>query len=43
VMDMDDTEQARKFAGSTELAAARQRAGAIGAPDGVWYGPTAVQ
>lgn len=43
VMDMDDIERARAFAGSTELATARERAGAIGSPDGVWYGPTAVR
>jgi hypothetical protein len=38
VMDMHDVDKARRFATSTELAAARERAGAIGAPDGVWYG-----
>lgn len=43
VMDMADIEQARAFAGSTELAAARERAGAIGLPDGVWYGPEEVR
>ena len=39
VIDMDNLDQARQFAGSAELAAARGRAGAIGLPDGVWYGP----
>lgn len=38
VMDMSDPEQARRFAGSPELAQARERAGAIGSPDGVWLG-----
>jgi uncharacterized protein (DUF1330 family) len=38
VMDMHDLDKARHFAASPELAAARERAGAIGAPDGVWYG-----
>ncbi|WP_231984989.1 hypothetical protein [Mycobacterium sp. E796] len=38
VMDMHDVDKARQFANSPELAAARERAGAIGAPDGVWYG-----
>jgi hypothetical protein len=38
VMDMHDVDKARQFATSPELAAARERAGAIGAPDGVWYG-----
>ncbi|OBI94150.1 hypothetical protein A9X00_12390 [Mycobacterium sp. 1245805.9] len=37
-MDMHDVDKARQFATSPELAAARARAGAIGAPDGVWYG-----
>ena len=39
VMDMQDLDKARRFAGSAELAAARERAGAIGSPDGVWFGP----
>lgn len=38
-MDMENIDAARKFAGSSELAAARERAGAIGLPDGVWLGP----
>lgn len=38
VMDMHDVDKARQFATSPQLAAARERAGAIGAPDGVWYG-----
>lgn len=38
-MDMDDLNSAKQFAASSELAAARERAGAIGAPDGVWFGP----
>lgn len=42
VMDMDSLQRAREFAGSSELAAARERAGAVGAPDGIWYGPTTV-
>jgi hypothetical protein len=43
VMDMQDLEQARRFASSAELAAARGKAGAVGAPDGVWYGPHQIQ
>jgi hypothetical protein len=39
VMDMEDLSAARQFAASPELAAARERAGAIGSPDGVWFGP----
>jgi hypothetical protein len=39
VMDMENMEAARQFAASPELAAARERAGAIGSPDGVWLGP----
>jgi hypothetical protein len=39
VMDMDNQSAAREFAASNELAAARERAGAIGPPDGVWFGP----
>jgi hypothetical protein len=42
VMDMSDIGLARQFAGSAELAAARERAGAVGPPDGVWYGPQQV-
>jgi hypothetical protein len=38
VMDMENMEAARQFAASPELAAARERAGAIGSPDGVWLG-----
>lgn len=43
VMDMHDLDAARKFASSRELAAAREKAGAIGAPDGVWFGPQRVR
>jgi hypothetical protein len=39
VMDMENLSAAREFAASSELAAARERAGAIGTPDGVWFGP----
>lgn len=39
VMDMQNFDAARKFATSPELATARERAGAIGPPDGVWLGP----
>jgi hypothetical protein len=39
VMDMENLDAARQFADSPELAAARERAGAIGSPDGVWFGP----
>ena len=39
VMDMESFSAAREFAASPELAAARERAGAIGTPDGVWFGP----
>jgi hypothetical protein len=39
VMDMDNLDAARQFAASPELAAAREQAGAIGSPDGVWFGP----
>lgn len=42
VMAMDDMDRARAFAASTELASARERAGAVGSPAGVWYGPTPV-
>jgi hypothetical protein len=42
VMDMDNIGRARAFAASPELASARKRAGAVGAPDGVWLGPTPV-
>lgn len=43
VMDMHDLGKARKFAASPELAAAREQAGALGPPDGVWYGPDRIQ
>jgi len=43
VMDMHDLDKARKFANSQELATAREKAGAIGPPDGVWYGAKKVQ
>ena len=39
VMDMENISAAEQFATSAELAAARERAGAIGSPDGVWFGP----
>ena len=39
VMDMETLSAASEFAASSELAAARERAGAIGTPDGVWFGP----
>jgi hypothetical protein len=39
VMDMETLSAARQFANSPELASARERAGAIGSPDGVWFGP----
>jgi hypothetical protein len=42
-MDMQDLEQARRFASSADLAAAREKAGAVGAPDGVWYGEPQIQ
>jgi hypothetical protein len=42
VMDMDNADAAREFATSPELAAARERAGASGPPDGVWLGPQRV-
>lgn len=43
VMDMHDVDEARKFASSQELATARERAGAIGVPDGVWLGSERIQ
>jgi hypothetical protein len=43
IMDMANIARAREFAGSAELASARERAGAVGLPDGVWYGPAEVQ
>jgi hypothetical protein len=43
VMDMHDVDKARQFAASPELAAARERAGAIGSPDGVWLGKQQIQ
>lgn len=38
VMNMENLSSARQFAMSAELSAARERAGAIGPPDGVWFG-----
>jgi hypothetical protein len=38
VMDMADLAGARRYARSSTLAEARQRAGVAGPPDGVWYG-----
>jgi hypothetical protein len=43
VMDMHDLDKARRFAASVELATAREQAGAIGSPDGVWFGPHQIQ
>jgi hypothetical protein len=43
VMDMESMDAARQFAASPELAAARERAGAIGPPDGVWLGPYRIE
>jgi hypothetical protein len=43
VMDMHDLGKARRFAASAELATAREQAGAIGSPDGVWFGPHQIQ
>ena len=42
VMDMENLDAAQQFAASSELASARERAGAIGSPDGVWFGPQRV-
>ncbi|XAS72010.1 hypothetical protein VUN82_23545 [Micrococcaceae bacterium Sec5.1] len=42
-MDMADLDLARQFASSATLADARERAGAIGPPEGVWYGPREVR
>jgi hypothetical protein len=42
VMAMDHMDRAQAFAASIELASARERAGAVGSPAGVWYGPTLV-
>ena len=39
VMDMENITAAQQFAASAELIAARERAGAIGSPEGVWFGP----
>ncbi|WP_231614131.1 hypothetical protein [Mycobacterium nebraskense] len=39
VMEMENIDAARQFASSPALAAARERAGAFGPPDGVWLGP----
>jgi hypothetical protein len=39
VLNMESLSAARQFAASPELASARERAGAIGSPDGVWFGP----
>ena len=43
VMDMENLGAAQQFAASSELASARERAGAIGSPDGVWFGPQRVR
>jgi hypothetical protein len=42
-MSMHDLDKARQFAASAELAEAREQAGAIGFPDGVWYGHQEIQ
>lgn len=42
VMDMENLGAAQQFAASSELASARERAGAIGSPDAVWFGPQQV-
>ncbi|GAA4296315.1 hypothetical protein [Mycobacterium paraffinicum] len=39
LMEMENIGAARQFAASPDLASARERAGAIGPPDGVWLGP----
>jgi hypothetical protein len=39
---MENMSAARQFTASPELAEARERAGAIGSPDGVWFGPQQV-
>jgi hypothetical protein len=38
VMDMNDLAGAQRYARSSTLAEARQRAGVAGPPEGVWYG-----
>lgn len=43
VMDMHDLDKARRFAASQELATAREQAGAIGSPEGVWFAPHQIQ
>jgi uncharacterized protein (DUF1330 family) len=43
VMDMENLNAARRFAISPELATARERAGAIGSPDGVRLGPHRIE
>jgi uncharacterized protein (DUF1330 family) len=42
VMEMEDLERAKEFAQSDALAEARTKAGAVGFPDGVWYGESRV-
>ena len=42
VMEMENLERAKEFAQSNTLAEARTRAGAVGLPDGVWYGESRV-
>jgi hypothetical protein len=42
VMDMEDLERAKAFAQSDVLTEARTKAGAVGPPDGVWYGESGV-
>ena len=39
VMEMENIDAARQFAASSDLTAAREQAGAVGPPDGVWLGP----
>jgi hypothetical protein len=43
VMDMENLSTARQFAASPELATARERAGAMGSPDGVWFGAQRIE
>lgn len=43
VMEMEDIGAARQFAASADLASARERAGAVGPPDGVWLGPRRIE
>ena len=42
IMEMENLERAKEFAQSNTLSEARTRAGAVGLPDGVWYGESRV-